>query len=176
MVPIDPIEVTVCNVLCDILGLTGFINLIEAEDPDPIWICMELDGTCPINDNANATITELTVTPPSGPVNTQFNVTIIWNVGPTANNTIATGEVEFVVVPPSQSGMPFGDAGLIVEEGPGNYEGIFSFTATPGEDESFAPGVYNIQAAICEGSCGAVGIHDHCKVLSLKNTQFHITG
>eukprot|EP01089_Gocevia_fonbrunei_P000484 TRINITY_DN104_c0_g1_i1.p1 TRINITY_DN104_c0_g1~~TRINITY_DN104_c0_g1_i1.p1 ORF type:complete len:262 (-),score=58.79 TRINITY_DN104_c0_g1_i1:28-771(-) len=163
----DNLDIIVCNGLCDVVGIEAFVDLINVTDPDPIWMCMELDGTCPINDNAAANITSVTVHPESGPQGTTFQISMTYHV----TNTIGTGEGEFVVVPPQA--MPFGDGGLLVYQTPGMYSATLSFTASPSENEPFLPGQYYVQAAVCEGSCGS--IHSHSKVLSVRNGQFKIT-
>jgi hypothetical protein len=44
------LEATVCNLLCDVVGIEAFIDLVTDADPDPIWLCEEVD-VCPISDN-----------------------------------------------------------------------------------------------------------------------------
>jgi hypothetical protein len=73
-------------------------------DPDPIWICEEVD-ICPINDNAAADFLAISVSPKAGPQGTNFNVTAAFKV----TNTIGTGEIDFLVVPPAQDGFVFGE-------------------------------------------------------------------
>jgi len=163
----NSIEAEICDILCTIVGIEGFIDLINDTDPDPLWICMELDQTCPINDDAKANITELIVKPASGPQGTTFNIQMLYRV----NNTIGTGEVEFIVIPPDA--MPFGEGALIVWQPPGPYGASLSFDASPGENEPFNPGTYYVQGALCEGSCGS--IHSHSFTLDVKQTKFMIT-
>jgi len=163
----NDVEAEVCDVLCTIAGIEAFIKLINVTDPDPLWICMELDQTCPINDNAKANITSLVVKPPSAPAGSNFTIEMIWKV----TNTIGTGEVEFVVIPPDA--MPFGDGGLIVWQTPGIYGGELDFSAEASENEPFNAGTYYVQGALCEGSCGS--IHDHSFTLDVKVTKFQIT-
>jgi len=163
--PIVPL-IPVCIVVCEIVGIIAFADLINDIDPDPIWLCMEVD-VCPINDNASAEILSVTVTPSSGPQGTTFDITTIYRV----NNTIATGEVEFVIVPPDA--MPFGTGALLVEQAPGLYKVDLKFQANPSENEPFNPGTYKAAVAVCEGSCGS--IHSHSFVLSEKVSQFVIT-
>lgn len=64
----NQVEATVCDLVCAVVGIEGFIDLVEGAfrilssaqtaqltfvvvdaDPDPIWICEEVD-VCPIND------------------------------------------------------------------------------------------------------------------------------
>eukprot|EP01090_Pellita_catalonica_P007125 TRINITY_DN17736_c0_g1_i1.p1 TRINITY_DN17736_c0_g1~~TRINITY_DN17736_c0_g1_i1.p1 ORF type:complete len:263 (+),score=40.87 TRINITY_DN17736_c0_g1_i1:60-791(+) len=166
LIPLGGVEIAVCNLLCDIVGIEAFITLIDDVDPDPVWICMELD-VCPINDNAAANILSLTVNPGQGPQGTTFEIDMVYNV----TNTIATGQAEFLILPPGA--MPFGTGGLLVEQKPAVYRVGLKFTATPSESEPFMAGKYKVQAAVCEGSCGS--IHSHSKVLSVSASSFNIT-
>ena len=45
-------EAEVCELLCLVAGIETFIDLIKVADPDPIWICGEIDGICPFSDTA----------------------------------------------------------------------------------------------------------------------------
>jgi len=161
------IEAEICDVLCSIVGFEAFIDLVNDTDPDPIWICMELDQTCPINDKAAANITSLVVKPLSGPQGSNFTIEMVYKV----TETIGTGEAEFVIIPPDA--MPFGDGGLLVWQTPGIYGVELSFDASPSENEPFDAGVYYVQGAVCEGSCGS--IHEHAFTLSVRTTKFTIT-
>eukprot|EP01126_Amoeba_proteus_P013496 TRINITY_DN1575_c0_g1_i1.p1 TRINITY_DN1575_c0_g1~~TRINITY_DN1575_c0_g1_i1.p1 ORF type:complete len:199 (-),score=35.44 TRINITY_DN1575_c0_g1_i1:329-841(-) len=51
-----------CNILCDIVGIEEFTQLLQSADPDPIWICVEL-SLCPYNDNAAGKVDTVTATP-----------------------------------------------------------------------------------------------------------------
>eukprot|EP01087_Luapelamoeba_hula_P012746 TRINITY_DN358_c0_g1_i1.p1 TRINITY_DN358_c0_g1~~TRINITY_DN358_c0_g1_i1.p1 ORF type:complete len:257 (-),score=32.38 TRINITY_DN358_c0_g1_i1:65-790(-) len=161
------VEATVCNLVCDVVGIEAFIDLVNDADPDPVWICEEV-SICPINDAANATVLSLTVSPLSGPQGTSFNALAVYKVG----NTIGTGEVDFVVLPPD--GFPFGAGELVVQQTPGSYSVRFGPISTqPSEQEPFSPGVYKVQVAVCEGSCGSS--HSHSYTLSTRVAQFTIT-
>ena len=35
------IEDTVCDLLCDYVGITEFIKIIQEADPDPVYICQK---------------------------------------------------------------------------------------------------------------------------------------
>jgi len=161
------VEATICDLVCDIVGIEAFIDLVNDADPDPIWICEEV-GVCPINDKANATVLSLTVSPLSGPQGTTFNALAVYKVG----NTIGTGEVDFVVLPPN--GFPFGAGELVVNQTPNTYSVRFGPISTqPNEQEPFGPGVYKVQVAVCEGACGSS--HSHSYTLSTRMAQFTIT-
>merc|ERR1719242_445741 len=162
----NQLESTVCDLLCDYVGIEGFIALVQDVDPDPIWICEELT-VCPIKDDAKANIASLSVSPPSGAQGTTFNIDIDYQV----TSEIGTGEVAVAVIPPA--GFPFGDSGLVVDQAPGSYGGKFSVKTQPNEQEPFSPGNYKVQVAICEGSCGSS--HSHTYTLSVGNTDFTIS-
>jgi hypothetical protein len=162
----NQIEQAVCNLLCDAVGLEGFITLIQDVDPEPVWICMELRA-CPIVDNAKANITSLTISPPAGPIGTKFSGEFVLQVV----NQIGTGMLLWEVVPPE--GNVFGDATIVTNVKPGTYKFAFQFTAKPGKHEPFVPGVYTLGVAACEGECGSK--HSHSYRLSERATTFKIT-
>jgi len=162
----NQIEATICDLLCDYVGIEAFIDLIQDADPDPIWICEEVT-VCPITDNAKAQITNLNVSPKSGPQGTTFTINVFYTV----TSSIGTGDLELAVIPPDAE--PFGDDVLIVAQQPNQYRASFNFQAQPSEQEPFDAGNYGVQVAICEGSCGS--IHSHSYTLSIANASFVIT-
>jgi len=163
----NQIEAVVCNLLCDYVGIEAFIDLVEAADPDPIWICEGI-SVCPINDYAAGTITQLAVTPQTGNVGDVFTVTIQFTI----TNATGTGEVGFDVEAPV--GFPFGDGGLLISTQPGKYGAKFQFEADPNQEQPFEPGTYKVFGALCEGSCGSS--HSHSFYMSQKQTTFKIQG
>jgi len=161
------LEAVVCNLLCDAVGSETFIDLVQDVDPDPIWLCEEVD-VCPINDNASAIFNTVAVSPTSGPQGTNFNVAIAYTV----TNWIGTGELDIVVFPPA--GLPLGSGLLLVNQTAGPYRASFGPISTyPSENEPFLPGSYKVQLALCEGSCGSS--HSHTKTLAVTSTSFTIT-
>jgi len=163
----NSIEADICQVLCDVVGIEGFIKLINVTDPDPIYICEELDRICPVNSTGNATVISASVSPASGKQGTTFTITTEFAV----TSQLGTGTLEFDVYPPD--GEDFGDASLLIETLPGTYGATLSFKATPSEAESFEPGVYPVTVYVCESTCGSV--HPNSKVYSSFTTQFTIT-
>jgi len=161
-------EATICMLVCEIAGIQEFANLINDADPDPIWICMEID-VCPIQDYAKGSVTSVTVSPSSGPVGATFTINGVYQI----TNATGTGQVVIEVIPPGQ-GFPFGWAGLLLNQGPGSYQVSQSFQAQPQQDEPFTPGTYQVIVAICEGSCGS--IHSHSYTIGQRAGQFRITG
>jgi len=163
----NKLEQAVCNVLCDVVGIEGFIDLVEIADPDPVWLCMELD-MCTSRDSARAKILSVGVVPKSAPQGTTFNLIVKYQV----LNLTGTGEVGFDVIDPS--GFIFGDGILIENQTPGPYGYQMQLDTDPTEDEPFFPGRYNVTIAVCEGTCGSS--HSHSFIMDTKDTFFTITG
>jgi len=164
----NQVEATVCDLICSVVGIEAFIDLVEDADPDPIWICEEVD-ICPYNDNAAANFVNIAVSPKSGPQGTQFSVDADFRV----TNTIGTGEIDFIVIPPAQDGFVFGGGELIVNVTPGRYAINIPVATEPSENEAFGPGSYQVQLFICEGACGS--IHSHSFQLATTSVNFTIT-
>ena len=161
------IESTVCDLLCDVVGIEGFIKLLQDADPDPIWICEELK-TCPVNDNWGANITDLDVSPESGEQGTTFDIDIVFAI---TDDTSGTGELVVNILPPQ--GEPFGTGNLLVDVAPGSYQAQLQLEANPSEQEPFSPGQYNVTVAICNGGCGSS--HSNAALLAIDSTSFSIT-
>lgn len=162
----NKVEATVCNLLCDYVGIKEFLKLVQDADPDPIWICEELH-TCTDCTGA-ATITQLSVNPPSGPQGTAFNIAMDFTV----QNQTCTGEIAISINPPAPA-FPFGSAQLVEGFKPGAYGVKFDLQAKPSQQEPFSPGKYGVVTAICAGSCGSK--HAHASVLTEKQASFEIT-
>ncbi len=176
---------TICDIVCEIAGIEEFSKLLNEADPDPIYICEKVNA-CPHSTTAAANITQFSISPTSGPSGTQFTITIVYTV----TNTIATGELVVVIVPPDAES--FGSGSTIFTQAPGQYVvlvlrlsffflmrpprygGQLQFQATPSEQEPFDPGQYQVVGAVCEGSCGSN--HPWSSTLSEKQTSFTISG
>jgi len=158
-------EALVCNLLCDYVGINAFIDLVQDLDPDPIWLCEELDA-CPIVDNVKGKMLSVSVSPPIGAPGATFTVTCSYQLF----NTTGTGESIIQVLPPV--GFPMEEGGLIVSQPPGTYNDRASVTTTPSENEPFVPGVYKVLCAVCEGSCGST--HSHSYTICEGQTTFEI--
>jgi hypothetical protein len=57
---------TVCNILCDVVGIEEFVKIVKNADLDPIYYC-ELLKVCQVNDNGDAKIQSFSIVPSSGP-------------------------------------------------------------------------------------------------------------
>jgi len=162
----------ICNILCDIEGVEEFIKLIEKADLDPIYFC-ELLKTCPIFDSGDATITNATVDPVSGP---QGEKQISFDY--TSKNGTGTGE--FVVDIKTVDGIPVGSSFLQEPQAPGSYNQVVKLNAQPDPScdptqqpcERWLPGNYTVLIKICNGECGSQ--HPHSQVYDEKQTQFAI--
>jgi len=162
---------TICDLVCAYEGITEFINLLESEDPDPVWFCM-IGDACPINDKVSGIVNNVTVSPVTGKQGTTFTLTASYT---TKTDTSSTGtlDVLFEVVPPSQNDSPFGWDTLVVSSAPGTFQVQQTFQATPQEGESFGPGTYQVVFAVCEGTCGC--IHSHCYTIAQRMSSFKLT-
>mmetsp|Transcript_117805 Transcript_117805/g.165599 ORF Transcript_117805/g.165599 Transcript_117805/m.165599 type:complete len:228 (-) Transcript_117805:64-747(-) len=158
---------TICDLGCEFVGIEEFIKLIDDVDPDPIYIC-ERFNSCPHSTTAAANIVNLNIEPHTGQQGGTFDITLEYQV----TNEIATGSVDFQILPPA--GMPFGDGEVVVEQQPATYGVKLSFQATPNEEQPFSPGQYTVQSAVCEGTCGSK--HEWTKTLATRSTNFTITG
>jgi len=160
------LEQVACDLLCDVLGIEEFVKLIDAVDPDPIYICKMLKS-CPINDNGNVHIDSFTITPAAGRVHSTFTFSCAYSV----LNTTGTGELLVEVQPPGAP--PFGDGELLESKKPGKYSFKLTLKAEPSEEEPFIPGTYHALFAVCENECGSK--HPHSKIYDEAKAQFQIT-
>jgi hypothetical protein len=161
-----------CEALCLYVGFDEFEKIINQTDPDPIFICQELDACSHPAPGAygNVTIDSLTVSPTSGKSGAEFSITLKFTV----HQATATGQVVLVVVPPDAE--PFGTESLVAGGiAPGSYSMPLSFKATPSEQEPFDAGTYGVEAAICDGTCSSPPRHKYQKILATAQATFKIT-
>ncbi|XP_045164937.2 countin-1-like [Mercenaria mercenaria] len=164
---------TVCNLLCDIVGVEEFIKIIQKADLDPIYYC-ELIPVCPINDNGDASFTSFTATPKSGPQGT-FALDFAY----TSKNGTGTGEISLEV--DTVDGIPLGQSFYHALAQAGDYNGEFQLNAKPdpncdpsqGPCEQWLAGDYTVKIAICNGECGSK--HPHSQIYDETTTTFTIT-
>jgi len=160
-------EIEICNVVCDVVGIMEFANLVNDADPDPLWICIETD-MCPYNDYSKGVMKSITVSPTKAPQGTTFTITVVYQI----TNITGVGEV-VVEVDPSDGSFPLDMGELIVAQPPGMYKVVGQLQTQPTEDDPFNPGSYGVVAAVCEGSCG--GTHSHTFTICQGQSSFHIT-
>lgn len=163
----EKLERTACTLLCDVVGIEGFIKALEAVDPDPFWMCMETKF-CPVRDNAAASIQSLSVAPPQGPQGATFTANLAFAV----LNETGTGEIRFNFKAPQQS-FKMGASSPIISVAPGAYSASFKMSTKQSEQEFFPPGVYQIQAQICEGMCDSK--HSNSFIMAQNTTAFTLT-
>lgn len=160
------LEGTVCDLVCDYVGVTEFVKIIQEHSPDPIYAC-QLLKQCTINDNAAANIKQFQIAPKSGPKGTTFVFALSYNV----TSPTGAGEIALGISPPN--GEPFGD-GVVNDGQPvGTYNVAFNLQAKASEQEPFSPGTYSVEIALCNGECGST--KPHSKVLAVAQSSFQIT-
>jgi len=164
------LEAQVCNLLCDVVGVMAFVDLLQETDPDPIAMCEELDQ-CGLNPNAAANITVLSVSPRAASMGTTFTISLDFVV----TNEIATGELVLAVLPPSNSpSSPLESGSLLVNVAAGGY----SFngqvdTSQTSSMMSWSSGTYQVVGQVCsDGSCGSPW--EGSRILSQRQALFQI--
>lgn len=164
----------VCSLLCDLVGVKEFMNIIQKEDIDPIYYCEELTA-CPINDNGDAKFTTFEVDPKSGPQG-MFSISFEY----VSKNGTGTGEISLEVI--TVDGFPLGQSFLHELAPAGTYDGTFTLRAEPDPDcdptqgpcEQWLPGDYTVKIALCNGECGSK--HPHSAIYDESSATFTITG
>merc|ERR1711916_234296 len=68
------IEGTICSLLCDYVGITEFIKLLNDVDPDPIYICESIK-VCSVCKGA-AKVDSVNVSPASGQQGSTFDIEV----------------------------------------------------------------------------------------------------
>jgi hypothetical protein len=162
----NEIEATVCNLLCDYVGIEAFADALNMTDPDPIYVCQVIDF-CPEVKNGSVTISDGNVDPAKGPQGTTFNLILEYTV------KVATGPGYLVVNVNCPDGQPVGDGQFIEGQPPGKYQITWQLQAQPSEQESYQAGVYQVEMAVCEGDCTTS--HPFGGVYASTSTSFSIT-
>merc|ERR1711916_404526 len=88
-----------------------------------------------------------------------------------SHNPDSAAKIDSFSVSPNSEG--FGDRQLEPGFAAGSYKVAFNLQAKPSEQQPFSPGTYQVEAAICDGECGA--IHPYTKTLATGQTSFTIT-
>jgi len=162
----NELEQTVCDLLCDYVGITAFINFIQYEDPDPIYICQLMD-ICGYTPGGVVNITKTYVSPPSGQVGATFTIGMYYTV--VASTSVGLLAIDIL----TPDGNDLGDGEFTEGQTPGQYSISWQLQAEPPENEAFPPGVYKVQMAVCAGDC--TNNHPYGGVYAVGNTQFTIT-
>jgi len=163
-------EATVCNIACDIVGLKAFVAALKKADLDPIYFCGLL-GACKHDDNGAGSISSFTVSPASG----KQGATFAGALEVTVTNHTGAGEFSFKISGGHQQSA--GTSSVYPELAPGSYGVKLNVATTPSQDPtqgpSWDPGMYELSAAFCMGSCGSD--HPHSKVFGEATANFTIT-
>jgi len=165
---------TICDLVCDIVGIDEFIHIIEKADLDPIWYC-EMATMCPVNDHGDAKFKSFNITPMSGRKGTTFTVDFTYQ---TVNGT-GTGEIEIDIRTPDR--IPLGTAFLWESKKTGTYPEKISIKAQPDPQcdptqepcEQWLPGTYNVTVYLCNGECGSK--HPHSSIYDISHGSFVLT-
>ncbi|XP_041354572.1 countin-3-like [Gigantopelta aegis] len=158
-----------CQIFCDIEGINEFVKILQKVDLDDIYFC-ELVKGCPVFDGGDAHITELTISPVSGPRGKrEIDFTYM-----TKNGT-GTGQIDIQVITVDKFPV---DSRLFNKAGdPGNYSFKFILDTTGDCDppcEEWQKGNYTLIASVCNGECGSK--HPHSAIYDTRSVKFTITG
>lgn len=155
------LEVEACNVVCDAVGIYGFIKAIEKADIDPIYFCELLSKAdldicpiqdCPAGNPSCQKIQQLEVTPPTGPQGTDFKIAVVMN----GTAPVGTGEIKFTLCPPgAKSEDDCNEQSSFVTGYPAGMYGFgIDFDTAAAEGAQPAPaGDYLFSIEVCEGLC-----------------------
>jgi len=165
---------TICDIVCDAVGIKEFIDIIEKADLDPIWYC-EIAKMCPINDHGDCKITTFSIIPAAGPKGTTFAIDFSFV---TMNGT-GTGEIVVDIHTPDH--IPLGAGFLLEARKPGTYNERITVKAEPDPQcdptqqpcEQWLPGTYNVTIQICNGECGSH--HPHSAIYDTTKGTFQVT-
>jgi len=165
---------TVCELVCDALGVDEFIHEIIRVDLDPIWYC-EIAKLCAVNDNGDAKFTNFGVKPNIGPQGTTFIIDCSFK----SLNGTGTSMLRLDITDP-QNQTSSNDF-LIESKKPGTYAepvGVKTLTAwncdpTKGFCDDFPIGTYNVTAQFCNGECDSH--HPHSGTYDVGKSSFTVT-
>jgi len=157
-----------CLLLCVTVGFQTFVDYLDSEDLDPIYLCSAfgacVNNTC-VNDCMN--ITSVDVQPDAAPVRSTFNVMVNFTVHQQTGTGITYAEV---FPPPSvqEDGLGF----AILNEGfaPGDYSVVIPIE-TDWQDWDFPPGLYGVLIQVCGSDCD----NQHGVVFDQSYTHLTIT-
>jgi len=165
---------TICDLVCDVVGIEEFIKLLDNADLDPIWYC-EIAKLCPVNDHGDAKITQFSILPASGPQGTTFAIDFTY----VSLNGTGTGEIVVDIHTPDR--IPLGAGFLLEAKKAGTYQERITVKAEPDPScdptqepcEQWLPGVYNVTVEVCNGECGSK--HPHSAIYDTSKGAFTLT-
>lgn len=181
----NPLEVTVCEVLCQYVGFKVFAKALSVVDLDPVYYC-QLSTLCPRqdcpSDNAQCVkVEEITGGPTSGTLDTKFSFQMPFS----ASAPVGTSSAIVAIAPVDGSADPIGTSILLPNIEVGDHQQIL-FEVTPSDinsqsdddddddsDKFFQEGVaYSVNFMMCEGTCGST--HSNSTIFGQTSTTFEI--
>ena len=178
----NPIAFSVCELLCDYVGINAFIRLIQWADLDPVWLCEEITfckkTTCTSNCAAVHSVTAEPLTLPSG---NYINFTVIASV---LSENVGVSSIGLVVTntQPDSHGNYFQDmeVGILYQPGVETYRILFPILTSDsdgmGDTYPWPTGTYNSTAMFCEGLCGSNHTGSGEILASMNGPNFQLTG
>jgi hypothetical protein len=165
---------TVCDLVCDAVGIDEFIHILDRADIDPIWYC-EIAKMCPVNDHGDAKISKFSVLPATGRKGTTFAIDFTY----VSMNGTGTGELVVDIHTPDH--IPLGAGFLLEAQKPGTYNERITVKAEPDPQcdptqqpcEEWLPGTYNVTVQVCNGECGSK--HPHSAIYDTAKGSFEVT-
>lgn len=162
--PTEKSEQSICNLVCDSVGVMTFMKLVKQfqGDLDSIYFC-QLAHVCPVREGSKARLDSISVSPQVGHQGTPFEIDVVFTV----LNQTSTGELQIQISPPKSTTIMDGS----IDEGfaPGQYSVKFQLDTHPTEQESFESGLYQVQFLACDGECGSKFPHTALLFTGLTN-------
>ena len=164
----NKIAAEVCNVICDIAGIEGFIKVLGMVDLDPFYAC-ELFAVCHTTDDGSAKFSNINVQPNPGHTGQTLDV----SADLTVFNATGCGEMVFAIQDPE--GNVLGNAQTFGSLQPNKYSINLQIDTTPSQQqggEEWPAGKYEMEFAVCQGECGSH--HPHSETYDVKTTTFSL--
>jgi len=159
----------ICNLACDIVGVRGFVDILNVTDPNPIFLCQAF-FLCPEVAGGAVTVEACYASPTVGPRGTIFSFYLNYTVtSPTGPGLFALA----IGLTGGNSSQSYQDAVFTEGQSVGTYSSYWEVQAEPSEQESFDKGTYTADLAVCAGDCSTV--HDYSGVYGFGQTKFTIT-
>jgi len=170
----SPILGTICDIVCDVVGIDEFIHILDRADIDPIWYC-EIAKMCAVNDHGDAKISKFSILPATGRKGTTFDIDFTY----VSVNGTGTGELVVDIHTPDH--IPLGAGFLLEAQKPGTYTEKITVKAAPDPQcdptqepcEEWLPGTYNVTVQVCNGECGSK--HPHSAIYDTAKGSFVLT-
>jgi len=150
-------EQATCTILCGLIGVDGFVNLIKWADLDPIWMCDSLglctNSTC---SSTCASIESVGVIPSSTKSGNVVRFSLSYKI-----LSAAVGTSTIVVNVTNQAAPHFSSLqfALLPQPTPGPFSLTIPMstmqTFPGGSQEPFPTGVYEVLVMLCGGMCGS---------------------